>query len=69
MAHDGGEGVELPVTAIESTGSLTYIVLGGDPELTLVEQGRERVKPGDRLRVTIDPGLVHLFDPETGRRI
>ena len=24
---------------------------------------------GDRLKVTIDPALVHLFDPETGKRI
>jgi multiple sugar transport system ATP-binding protein len=57
------------VTLIESTGSLTYIVLGTEPELTLVEQGRERVKPGDRLRVEIRPELVHLFDPSTGKRI
>ena len=54
---------------IESTGSLTYIVLGANPELTLVEQGRERVRPGDRLRVEIRPELVHLFDPVTGKRI
>ena len=69
VVHDGAGGFELPVTVIESTGSLTYIAMGGDPEMTLVEQGRERVKPGDRLRVEIRPELVHLFDPETGRRI
>ncbi len=69
VVHAGEGGFELPVTLIESTGSLTYIVMGSDPELTLVEQGRERVRPGDRLRVEIRPELVHLFDPETGRRI
>jgi len=69
VCHDGAEGFELRVSSIESTGSLTYIVLGTDPELTLVEQGRERVRPGDTMKVAIDPGLVHLFDPVTGRRI
>jgi len=69
VVHAGEGGFELPVTVIESTGSLTYIAMGSDPELTLVEQGRERVKPGDRLRVEIRPELVHLFDPESGMRI
>jgi multiple sugar transport system ATP-binding protein len=69
VVHDGAGGFELPVTMIESTGSLTYIVMGSEPELTLVEQGRERVKPGDRLRIEIRPELVHLFDPVTGKRI
>jgi multiple sugar transport system ATP-binding protein len=69
VSRDGDQGFELPVTGIESTGSLTYIVLSTDPEITLVEQGRERVRPGDRLRLAIDPALVHLFDPETNARI
>jgi multiple sugar transport system ATP-binding protein len=69
VAHEGGAGFELPVTSIESTGSLTYIVIGSDPEITLVEQGRERVRPGDRLKLAIEPGLVHLFDPQTGLRV
>ena len=69
VVHAGEGGFELPVTMIESTGSLTYIVLGANPELTLVEQGRERVRPGDRLRVEIRPELVHLFDPTSGKRI
>ncbi|MDB5526156.1 MAG: sugar transporter ATP-binding protein [Rhizobium sp.] len=69
VSHHEDEGFELPVTGIESTGSLTYIVLGSEPEITLVEQGRERVRPGDRLRLAIEPALVHLFDPETGKRV
>jgi multiple sugar transport system ATP-binding protein len=69
VARDDADGFELPVTMMESTGSLTYIVLGTDPEVTLVEQGRERVRPGDKLKLTIEPGLVHLFDQETGKRI
>ena len=68
VVHGEG-GFELPVTMIESTGSLTYVVLGTGPELTLVEQGRERVMPGDRLPIAIRPELVHLFDPATGKRI
>jgi multiple sugar transport system ATP-binding protein len=69
VAPQGADGFELPVTAIESTGSLTYITLGSDPEITLVEQGRERVRPGDRLGLAIEPALIHVFDPETGQRI
>jgi multiple sugar transport system ATP-binding protein len=69
VQHDGGESFELPVTMIESTGSLTYIALGSNPEITLVEQGRERVRPGDRLKLSIDPALIHLFDPDTGKRV
>jgi multiple sugar transport system ATP-binding protein len=70
VAHGEEPGFTLPVSLIESTGSLTYIVLGsGQSEVTVVEQGRERVRPGDSLRLTIEPGLVHLFDPETGRRV
>jgi len=69
VAHDGAEGFALPVSAMESTGSLTYITLGSDPEVALVEQGRERVRPGDMLRLVVDPALVHLFHPESGRRI
>ncbi len=69
VVHDAVAGFELSVTTIESTGSLTYIALGSKPEVTLVEQGRERVRPGDRLRIAIRPELVHLFDPATGKRI
>jgi multiple sugar transport system ATP-binding protein len=70
VAHGEEAGFTLPVSLIESTGSLTYIVLGsGQSEITVVEQGRERVQPGDNLRLTIEPGLVHLFDPDTGRRV
>lgn len=68
VIHNGQSGFELAVSAIESTGSLTYIALGHDPEITLVEQGRERVRSGDVLRVAIKPELVHVFDPQTGKR-
>jgi multiple sugar transport system ATP-binding protein len=69
VEHDGASGFELPVTAIESTGSLTYFSLGASGEVTLVEQGRERVGRGALLRISARPDLVHLFDPETGQRI
>jgi multiple sugar transport system ATP-binding protein len=69
VGHDGAAGFSLPVTLIESTGSLTYISLGGEADITVVEQGRERVRPGDQLTLSIEPELVHLFDPETTKRI
>lgn len=39
VVHNGLEGFEMPVAGIESTRSLTYITLGADLEITLVEQG------------------------------
>jgi multiple sugar transport system ATP-binding protein len=68
IAYDGA-GFDLPVTTMESTGSLTYIVLGSNPDITLVEQGRERVRPGDLMKLAIEPHLVHVFDPDTGKRV
>ncbi|OQP87235.1 glycerol-3-phosphate ABC transporter ATP-binding protein [Rhizobium rhizosphaerae] len=69
-AGQTGRGVfTLPVRLIESTGSLTYLSLGETGEIALVEHGREQLRPGDRLTLSIDPALVHLFDPQTGRRV
>ena len=66
----GGAGtIRLPVSTMESTGSLTYISLGEEGELTLVSQVRENVAIGDVIDVHIEPEQVHLFDPQTDRRM
>jgi multiple sugar transport system ATP-binding protein len=63
-------GIEASVQVVEPTGSETQVLLraGGQP---LVAAFRERVtaKPGETIRVTPDPALIHLSEKGTGQRI
>ncbi|PKP73564.1 MAG: sn-glycerol-3-phosphate ABC transporter ATP-binding protein UgpC [Alphaproteobacteria bacterium HGW-Alphaproteobacteria-6] len=76
-AGDGGAGaLALRVFALETLGADAYAHchLDGAPqtageELVVRLPGHARLAPGAALRVTADPALIHLFDPETGRRI
>ncbi len=61
-----GPGFETTAGAVESTGSVTYLYCGTSPELTIVLQDRMTVTPGSAVRLSIEPGKIHLFDPETG---
>jgi multiple sugar transport system ATP-binding protein len=58
------------VHVIEPTGSETQVMaeFAGAP---VVCAFRERVsaKPGETIRITPDPSLVHMFDAGTGQRI
>ncbi|MDT7953308.1 MAG: sn-glycerol-3-phosphate ABC transporter ATP-binding protein UgpC [Acetobacteraceae bacterium] len=64
------DGVPLTVQVVEPTGSETQVYgkLGG---LAVLGAFRERIAagPGDPIRVTADPALVHLFDRGTGARL
>ncbi len=64
------DGVPLTVQVVEPTGSETQVYgkLGG---LAVLGAFRERVsaRPGEPIRVTADPALVHLFDRGTGARL
>ncbi|UJW86885.1 ABC transporter ATP-binding protein [Devosia sp. SL43] len=61
--------LRLPVAVVESTGSMTYVTTGTNPEMTVVETRRVNVKAGDTIGVSIAPEHVHLFDPVTERAI
>jgi multiple sugar transport system ATP-binding protein len=66
---DGG-GVPARVHVIEPTGSETQVMAefaGGN----IVAAFRERVsaRPGETIRITPDPTLVHVFDAATGQRL
>ncbi|MGO7800684.1 glycerol-3-phosphate ABC transporter ATP-binding protein, partial [Rhizobium ruizarguesonis] len=54
---------------VESTGSSTFIVAETQPELTIFETRRDRVKAGDMIGLSFDPGQVHLFDASTDHLI
>lgn len=67
---DQTNGLSAEVAVVEPTGSETQVFakLGGTD---VVGVFRERVdaKPGQQIRVSPDPRLVHLFDQDTGRRL
>ena len=64
------EGIRATVQVVEPTGSETQVIMRVG-EASLVGAFRERVsaRPGDTLPVSPEPGLVHLFDGTTGKRI
>ncbi len=71
IAPEGAEGaIEAIVAVVEPTGSETHLVARAEgAELTVVARDRLSVAPGARLRLAPRPGLAHLFDAGTGRRI
>ncbi|WP_108460018.1 ABC transporter ATP-binding protein [Devosia naphthalenivorans] len=61
--------LRLPVSVVESTGSMTYVTTNTTPELTVVESRRMNTRAGDNIDVSISPEHVHLFDPATERAV
>ena len=55
----------LDIGVVESTGSATYLT-SSDGDFQVVRSDRTQFSPGDRVGLAIDPGKVHLFDPQTG---
>jgi multiple sugar transport system ATP-binding protein len=58
------------VHVIEPTGSETQVMANFAGE-SIICAFRERVsaKPGETIRITPDPALVHLFDADSGQRV
>ena len=67
---DSESGIPVEVGVVEPTGSETQVFarLGGQ-DIVGVFRERVAVGPGDKLPLSPDPALVHLFDQETGQRI
>ncbi|MEM9999689.1 MAG: sn-glycerol-3-phosphate ABC transporter ATP-binding protein UgpC [Pseudomonadota bacterium] len=53
------------VGAVERTGAVTYVFSEDEPELIAVTEGNTAIKAGETVGFSIEPALVHLFDPET----
>ncbi len=69
---DGGvsDAVPAEITVVEPTGAETeLLVQAGDSQIVLVTHGRPQVKPGDRIGLSVDPAMVHVFDQATGQRL
>jgi multiple sugar transport system ATP-binding protein len=64
------DGFAAQVVVVEPTGSETMLaVRAGGADLTCVLRERLLPKPGETLHLQAEPGLVHLFDGETGLRL
>ncbi|MFK0206050.1 ABC transporter ATP-binding protein [Agrobacterium sp. NPDC090283] len=61
-----GAALTLPVSAVETTGSATFLTTATSTELVIAVQGRSAVKAGEMIGLDIDPSDMHLFDEETG---
>ncbi|MBT9372834.1 ABC transporter ATP-binding protein [Rhizobium sp. CSW-27] len=59
----------LPVGAIESTGSSTYLVSDTQPEINVVIGERLRVARGETVFLDFDRDNLHLFDTGSERRL
>src|SRR5712671_1703689 len=64
------DGAEAEIIVVEPTGSETQVFakLGGE-QVVAVFRERHQFNPGDKVRLKPDPGLVHLFDEATGKRL
>jgi multiple sugar transport system ATP-binding protein len=71
LAASGATGtVAAEVTVVEPTGAETELLLqAGDAPIVLVSHGRPSVNPGDKIGLSVDPSMVHIFDQKTGARL
>jgi ABC-type sugar transport system ATPase subunit len=68
IADDGPLAHE--VRAVEWLGHECLIIGSiGDAPATVRHTGMVTLSPGSAVRVTVDPGLVHLFDADSGERL
>jgi multiple sugar transport system ATP-binding protein len=64
------DGVPVEVVVIEPTGSETQVVVKlGAQELVTIFRERINVRPGETIRITPDPSVIHIFDEATGKRL
>ncbi len=58
------------VLVVEPTGAATeLLVKAGDAQMVVVAHGRTAAKPGERIGLLPQSGMVHLFDRASGRRL
>lgn len=68
--NDGVLASPVSATAIERTGSDTYITAQiGDHSFTIREAARKHVNVGDKFNIAFDNDAVSLFDKDSGGRI
>jgi multiple sugar transport system ATP-binding protein len=64
------DGVPVQVVVVEPTGTETQVVVkSGAQEIICVWRERIAARPGETIRISPDPTVVHLFDETSGRRL
>jgi multiple sugar transport system ATP-binding protein len=67
---DESNGLPAEVAVVEPTGSETQVFAKfGGTDVVGVFRERVNAQPGQQIRVTPDPKLVHLFDEQSGKRL
>jgi multiple sugar transport system ATP-binding protein len=70
IAQSGRDSVAGEVIVVEPTGAETELLVQvGAAQVTLVTAGRPNVRPGERIALAVEPGMGHVFDRESGRRL
>ncbi|MER9656572.1 sn-glycerol-3-phosphate ABC transporter ATP-binding protein UgpC [Mesorhizobium sp. M0152] len=64
-------GIPVTVVVIEPTGSEVQIIgrTAGGEDIVVNFRERHSFTPGETIRLSVEPGLIHLFHGETGKRI
>ena len=58
------------IIVVEPMGAETeLLVQAGVAQIVLMTHGRPVVNPGDKVQLSIDPAMVHVFDQKTGARL
>lgn len=66
--HLAPDGIEVDVVVIETTGAETLMVARlGSRTITCVLRDRIDARPGDKLKISMDTSVVHLFDGDGNR--
>jgi multiple sugar transport system ATP-binding protein len=65
------EGFPVKVVVVEPTGSELQIIgrTPGGEEIVANFRERHAFRPDETIRLSADPGLIHLFDGQTGKRL
>jgi multiple sugar transport system ATP-binding protein len=65
-----GDGLRGEILTVEPTGAQTFVHFGLDGiDCTAVLDGKTDLRPGETVVLDPDRAHLHLFDPETGRRL
>ncbi len=64
-------GIEVTVAVVEPTGSEVQIIARteGGEEIVANFRDQQLFEPGERLRLSVEPRLIHLFHGDTGERL
>jgi len=72
LANGADRALHVQVALVEALGADTVVhgeIVGGGAPITTRLAGTTRIAAGDRLSLAVDPVHLHLFDPDSGRRL